>query len=60
MSVIREHDILRQLAAGCACIPHVTTQVERKPERLQALLAAVTSDAARVKFGAIKALRMVS
>lgn len=40
--------------------PDLTTEVERNPELLEALLAAVSSDTARVKFGAIKALRILS
>jgi hypothetical protein len=40
--------------------PDLTTEVERNPELLETLLAAVSSGTARVKFGAIKALRILS
>jgi hypothetical protein len=60
MPEIRDRGILRQLTAPGADVPHLATQVEGKPELLPSLLAAVSSKAARVKFGAVKALRILS
>jgi hypothetical protein len=59
MSEIRNCPLIRQLAAPGA-LPRLTSQVRRKPELLETLLGALSSDTARVRFGAAKALRILS
>ena len=49
---------LQLLVPGAA--PDLTIAVERMPELLETLLAAVSSDKGRVRLGAIKALRILS
>ena len=60
MPETRDWALIRRFTAPHANYPRLISQVKREPELLHALLAAVSSDAARVKFGAAKALRNLS
>jgi hypothetical protein len=60
MPKTRDRALIRRLAAPRASFPRLKSQLKRKPEMLDALLTAVSSDVARVKFGAAKALRDLS
>jgi hypothetical protein len=60
MPETRDWALIRRFTAPHANFPRLISQVKREPELLDALLMAVSSDVARVKFGAAKALRNLS
>jgi hypothetical protein len=60
MPETRDGALIRQFAAPRANFQRLTSQVKRNPKLMDALLAAVSSDVARVTFGAAKALRNLS
>jgi hypothetical protein len=60
MPETRDWALIRRFTAPHANFQRLISQVKREPELLDALLTAVSSDVARVKFGATKALRNLS
>ncbi len=60
MSEARDSAPMRRLGGPRKSVSRLASQVKREPELLQALLTAVSSDVARLKFGAAKALRDLS
>ena len=60
MPETRDWALVRRFTASRANLPRLISQVKREPELLDALLTAVASDVARVRFGAAKALRNLS
>jgi len=60
MPETRDAALIRRFAAPRANLPRLASQVKRNPKLLDALIAAVSSDVARVRFGAAKALRNLS
>ena len=56
----RDSALFCRLATPRASFSRLTSQVKRKPELMDALLDGLSSDVARVKFAAAKALRHLS
>ena len=60
MPHIRTHNLTNKPPAPVAVVTQLANKAQRKPEKVKDLLDALESEKARVKFGALKALRLLS